>query len=71
MPPRACIGYALVQQLVICNFFDVFANDRATEIKSSIELLQNTAPVLQQQATELADKIYDKHIIIYAASDKE
>ncbi|MBP7842311.1 hypothetical protein KA037_06780 [Patescibacteria group bacterium] len=71
MPPRACIGYALVQQLVICNFFGVFANDRGTDITSSIQLLQDTTQVLQQQATELATKIYDKHIIIYAASDKE
>jgi hypothetical protein len=56
---------------VICNFFGVFANDRVQDITSAIQLLQNSTQTLQQQATELAAKIYDKHIIIYAASDKE
>lgn len=71
MPPRACIGYSLVQQIAICNFFGVFTNDRINELQESIQVLQNNTTTLQQQATELADKIYNKHIIIYATSDKE
>ena len=71
MPPRACIGYSLVQQIAICNFFGVFTNDRVNELQESIQVLQNNTTTLQQQAIQLANKIYDKHIIIYATSDKE
>lgn len=71
MPPRACIGYSLVQQIAICNFFGVFHNDRVNEIQEAIQLLWQTSQDCQTQTTELADKIFDKHIIIYATSDKE
>ncbi|OJW81845.1 MAG: bifunctional phosphoglucose/phosphomannose isomerase [Bacteroidetes bacterium 46-16] len=71
MPPRACIGYSMVQVLYILAHFGLINNDFRRNIKSSIKLLNEEEQSIQKKAKAIAKKLTGKLPVIYAASDYE
>jgi len=71
MPPRACLGYSLVQVLYTLAHFGLISNGFEREIKAAIKLLQNDAKELEREGKALAKKLDGKTPIIYAAPDFE
>lgn len=71
MPPRACLGYSLVQGLFILAHFGLLKTDFVKEINASIKLLETEQKDIQKQAKSLTKKLVGKTPIIYAAPEFE
>ena len=71
MPPRACLGYSLVQLLYVLAHYGLISNSIEKEIKGSIKLLKNTEDDVQKKAMAAAKKIVGKLPIVYSASSIE
>lgn len=71
MPPRACVGYSMVQVLFTLNHFGLLKHNFEKEIKSSIRLLKQGEKTIQKNAKAVAQKLYGKLPVIYAASHFE
>jgi glucose/mannose-6-phosphate isomerase len=71
MPPRACIGYSMVQVLFILAHFGLINHDFKRNVKSSIKLLNEDEQSIQKKARSIAKKLSGKLPIIYAAADYE
>jgi glucose/mannose-6-phosphate isomerase len=71
MPPRACIGYSMTQVLFVLAHFGYMSNDFVKNIKSSIKELQAEEKDIQKKAKAIAQKLFGKTPIIYAAADFE
>ncbi len=67
MPPRACVGYSLVQIFYILNFFGIIDDSFKNEIKATIELLKTEQQNIQNEAREVAKVLSQKLPIIYAS----
>jgi len=65
-PPRACLGYSLVQVLFTLAHFDLLSDDFKTELESASEFLINQQKEIESEAMDLAKKIKDKLPVIYA-----
>lgn len=50
MPPRACIGYSLVQVLYTLQYFDLLSYNFEKDIKASIKLLKQDVKDIQKKA---------------------
>lgn len=68
MPPRACLGYSLVQLLTILHHFGYINNSFEREIKASIKTMKAGEEATQKNAMAIAKKIYGKLPIIYSSS---
>lgn len=71
MPPRACLGYSLVQVLYTLAHFNFIKADFEKQIGASVKLLDAESKAMQKEAKSLARKISGKTPIIYAAADFE
>ena len=71
MPPRACLGYSLVQQLFILNFYGLISGNFKDELKKAIQLIDNQEQSIRERASEIAGKLSNKIPVIYAASNFE
>ncbi len=71
MPPRACLGYSLVQGLFILAHFGLLKTDFSKEINAAIKLLDAEEKDIQKQAKALTKKLLGKTPIIYAAPEFE
>jgi glucose/mannose-6-phosphate isomerase len=71
MPPRACLGYSLVQVLFTLNYFGLIGNEFKKGIKEAIKLLKEEEKDILKRSKALANKLIGKTPIIYAASDFE
>lgn len=71
MPPRACVGYSMVQVLYTLQYFGLLKDNFEKDIKASIKLLKQDTRDIQKKAQAVAKKLLDKTPIIYAASDFE
>lgn len=71
MPPRACLGYSLVQVLYTLHYFGYIKDDFEKSISAAIKLLKAEEKNIQKQSKLLANKLLGKTPIIYAASDFE
>lgn len=71
MPPRACLGYSLVQLLGILHQMNLIPNNYEREIKASIKQLKNNSDDIQKKAMAIAKKVLGKTPIIYSASSIE
>jgi glucose/mannose-6-phosphate isomerase len=71
MPPRACLGYSLVQVLYTLAHFGLISGGFEKELKASIKLLQSDGKELEREGKALAKKLNGKTPIIYAAADFE
>jgi glucose/mannose-6-phosphate isomerase len=70
-PPRACLGYSLVQQLFILKNLGLISMDVTAEIKASIALLQQEQESIQLKATRIAPLLMDKMPVLYACENME
>ncbi|HET8573289.1 MAG TPA: bifunctional phosphoglucose/phosphomannose isomerase [Edaphocola sp.] len=71
MPPRACLGYSLVQVLFALHYAGLTDDRFVEEINKAITLLQQNKEGLKQTATGLAQKAYGKLPVIYAGCRME
>lgn len=71
MPPRACLGYSMVQLLAILHHMGLIPNNYEREIKAAIKQLKANSDAIQKDAMALAKKIYGKLPIVYSASTIE
>lgn len=71
MPPRACLGYSLVQLLYVLSHFGLISNAFEKEIKGSIKQLKATEEDVQKKAMAVAKKIVGKLPIVYSSSSIE
>lgn len=68
MPPRSCIGYSMVQVLYTLQHFGYLKDNFEKDIKASIKLLQEDEKSIRQQAKNVAQKLFGKMPILYAAA---
>jgi glucose/mannose-6-phosphate isomerase len=71
MPPRACLGYSLVQVLYTLFHFGLIKNDFEKELKASIKLLNADENDIEKKARTLAQKLNGKLPVIYSAGNFE
>jgi bifunctional phosphoglucose/phosphomannose isomerase len=71
MPPRACIGYSMVQVLFSLHHFGLLKDNCSKDIKTSIKLLDTETKDIQKKAKTIAKKLMDKTPVIYSAADME
>ncbi|MCW3122361.1 MAG: bifunctional phosphoglucose/phosphomannose isomerase [Flavipsychrobacter sp.] len=71
MPPRACLGYSLVQLLFILAHFGLINNSFEKDIKKSIKQLKDGENDIQKKAAVVAKKIFGKLPIVYSADRYE
>lgn len=65
-PPRTCLGYSLVQQLFILNYFGFADKQCIQDLEASIALLEQHQEQIRVKATQLARKMEGKFPVIYA-----
>lgn len=71
MPPRACLGYSLIQILFTLAYFGLIDSRFEREIKASIKHMNASEPDTVKKATAIAKKINGKLPIVYAADNFE
>lgn len=71
MPPRACLGYSLVQLLYVLSHFGLISNSFEKDIKGSIKQLKATEDDVQKKAMAVAKKVVGKLPIVYSSSSIE
>lgn len=71
MPPRACLGYSLVQVLFALCYAGLIKDTFVSEINMAITLLTEQQNNLKHIATKLAQKAYGKLPVIYAGCEME
>ncbi len=71
MPPRACLGFSLIQQLFVLAHFKLIKKDFEASIRASIEMLDQDEEAIKKQANAIAKKLNGTTPIIYAEADFE
>ena len=71
MPPRACLGYSLVQILFVLKHFGFIDGSFEKEIGTTIKQLKAGAEDIQKKAKAVAKKMFGKLPIIYSAATYE
>ena len=71
MPPRACLGYSLVQILFTLAHFGLIENKFEREIKAAIKQMKAGEDETHKNALAIAKKINGKLPVIYAADNYE
>ena len=65
-PPRACLGYSLVQQLVILQQYGFITDRILNGVARSIELLNREQEAIHAEAKELANYLLGKMPVLYS-----
>jgi glucose/mannose-6-phosphate isomerase len=71
MPPRACLGYSLIQILYTLNHFELIDKKFEQDISATIKEMKAAENDTQKKAKAIAKKILGKLPIIYSASTFE
>jgi glucose/mannose-6-phosphate isomerase len=71
MPPRACLGYSLLQTLFALQHFGLLKENFVKDIKAAIKLIKTDVKDILKKAKSIAQKLNDKMPVIYAAADFE
>ncbi len=71
MPPRACIGYSMVQLLYVLASFDLISFQFETELTNTITLLDQEENNILNLSQQLAQKLKGKIPVLYAEADME
>jgi glucose/mannose-6-phosphate isomerase len=71
MPPRACLGYSMVQILFVLQAFGLLKTSFAKEIVGAADVLDRKTRSIQTQARKMADGLYGKQIAVYTVSGME
>ncbi|MCX2741918.1 bifunctional phosphoglucose/phosphomannose isomerase [Pontibacter anaerobius] len=70
-PPRACLGFTLVQQLYLLHYAGLLDDTFKTELNQSINLLEEQSGSIKVQASALASTFHNKLPFIYASNTFE
>lgn len=65
-PPRTCLGYSLVQQLFVLQYYGFAPKTLIADLKRAITLLENHQDRIKAEAKRLAKNIGNKFPVIYA-----
>lgn len=65
-PPRACLGYSLIQLIKILVHNDFLSLNIFTQLKDTIHLLEEENENIKTQAHEIAKKLVNKIPVIYS-----
>ncbi|HET8574214.1 MAG TPA: bifunctional phosphoglucose/phosphomannose isomerase [Edaphocola sp.] len=71
MPPRACLGYSVVQILFALHYAGLMDDSFVAEIEKSVLLLEREQETIRLLAADLATRSVDKLPVIYAGSQME
>ena len=71
MPPRACLGYSLVQQLFVLKHFGLTDDSFISSIEQSIQLLDQEENNIKDEAKSIAGNLSGKLPVIYVCADME
>ena len=71
MPPRACLGYSMLQVLYIFDHFGLINVPFEKEVKAAIKLLKSEQKSIQAKARSIAKKLVGKMPVIYSSADFE
>jgi glucose/mannose-6-phosphate isomerase len=71
MPPRACIGYSMLQVIRSFEHFGIVKGILAKDIIAAISLLDSEEKDIRKKAKAIASKLLGKLPVIYSASDYE
>ncbi len=71
MPPRACLGYSILQVIRCFEHFGLFKNVLKSEVANSVELLDKEEKNIRKSAIKIAAQLHNKLPIIYSAADFE
>lgn len=71
MPPRACLGYSMLQVLYIFDHFGLINVPFEKEIKAAIKLLMTEQKSIQAKARSIAKKLVGTMPVIYSSADFE
>lgn len=63
--PRACLGYSLVQQVLILNKMGWISDQQVDNLQASADFLENQQEDIKQRAKNIARFLEDKFPIIY------
>lgn len=66
MPPRACLGYAVVQLLRVLQHYGYVSDAYVQELQQTADFLTEQAEEIEAAGRELAEQLYTKLPIIYA-----
>lgn len=70
-PPRACLGYSVVQQLYILHKIGLIDQHFESELLDAIDLLLSEQHVIMTMAKELAQQLHNKIPILYCTAGYE
>lgn len=71
MPPRACLGYSIVQLLYALRHFQYIDGAFESDIRATSDLLKTNQSRYETIGRELAEQLYQKLPIIYASGRME
>lgn len=71
MPPRACLGYSMIQLLYVLKAFGLLKTGFEKEILTSADIIERKTRSIQTQAHKIADSLYGKQIAIYTVAGLE
>src|SRR5690606_17874963 len=66
MPPRACLGYSMVQLLGILAHYQLINHHYREELQQTAQFLQQEAEALNAAGKEWAERLYNKLPVLYA-----
>ncbi|HYC34562.1 MAG TPA: bifunctional phosphoglucose/phosphomannose isomerase [Candidatus Paceibacterota bacterium] len=70
-PPRACLGYSLVQLLFVLKASGIISHNFESELESAISLLQTEGVSVKTKAQKIAEEISGKLPVIYSVAGFE
>ena len=70
-PPRAMFGYAFTELFYMLNHYGVINNSFKSDLERAIDLLDSEKSNIQNQAINLAKKMYNQTPVIYVANGFE
>jgi glucose/mannose-6-phosphate isomerase len=66
MPPRACLGYSMVQLVYVLTAFKVIKNSLYKKLDALADFLTKNQKEIDSKSKALANKIFDKIPVIYS-----
>ena len=71
MPPRACLGYSMIQLLFVLKHSALLKTNFEKEIIQGLNLISAEQRNIHKQAQEIAAKLHNQHIAIYTIAGYE
>lgn len=71
MPPRACVGYSLIQMLYVLYNFDIIGVGFKEDLYASISLLEKEKENIKKEAKGIASTLLGKIVVIYTPHGEE